>query len=510
MRLKASLADLRFSAFLLAQALGALNDNAFKTFVALLAVSTNPSAAPRIIALAGGLFVLPFLLFSAIAGDAADRWSKSQLMRIFKGAEIVLLLIAVPALVTANVPSLLVLMFLMGTHSAFFGPIKFAILPEIVEEADLSQANGLVQMTTFGGIILGTMLAAELAYVCHGHPAVAPVLLAVIALVGYGASLLVPETAPARPDVRLKVDIFSRTWGNVRHLTQFPTISLATYALSFFWFVGAIFQMNLIVYVTRQMGLGEMACGQFQTALALGIGLGSFVAGRLSRGKVELGLVPLGAIGIVAFSFDLAFAAASSGRVIGDLLLVGLSAGFFAVPLQALIQQRSPIDERGRVISTGNFLCFVAILGASGVLWILDVQWHLSPAKVFIACALFSALVAMELLRRLPDFFLRLMLYPIAHGLYSVRVKGQSHVPMEGPVLLVSNHVSFVDAILVAMANQRLVRFLLYRQFYELPIIHYLFRAMGCIPVSSGDGPKAMIESFQRARKAMMGGTPYA
>jgi acyl-[acyl-carrier-protein]-phospholipid O-acyltransferase/long-chain-fatty-acid--[acyl-carrier-protein] ligase len=264
--------------------------------------------------------------------------------------------------------------------------------------------------------------------------------------------------------------------------------------------------MNLIVYGTRLMGLDEAACGRFQVVIALGIGLGSFVAGKLSRGKVELGLVPLGALGLVAFSADLGFAYGSPHRVIADLLLVGLSGGFFAVPLQAFIQQRSPAGQRGRVISTGNFLSFTAILIASAAMWALDAKFHLNPAQVFLVAAAMSAVVAFELLKRLPDFFLRLLLLPFANGLYSIRVVGGENVPLEGPVLLVSNHVSFIDAILVTMANQRLVRFLMLRQYYELPVANWLFRAMGCIPVSSGDGPKALVQSFQKAKAFMLSG----
>jgi acyl-[acyl-carrier-protein]-phospholipid O-acyltransferase/long-chain-fatty-acid--[acyl-carrier-protein] ligase len=505
-RLKAAFAEPRFAAFLAAQALGALNDNAFKTFVALLAVAIAPQRAAGLIAVAGGLFVLPFLLFSTLAGDVADRWPKTKLLVLFKAAEVILLLLAVPALATLNLNALLALLFLMGTHSAFFGPVKFAILPELVEDADLSNANGLVQMTSFGAIVLGTALAAEMARRFSGHPAYAAAVLAAFGAVGLAAALLVPATAAAREGLTLKFDVISRTAANLRDLARLPSLNLATYASAFFWFLGALFQMNLLVYGTRLMGLTEAACGQFQVVLALGIGLGSFVAGRLSRGKVELGLVPLGALGLVAFSLDLAFAYGSPRRVIFDLLLVGLSAGFFAVPLQSFIQQRSPAGQRGRVISTGNFLAFVGILIASGALWALDGKFHLDPAQIFLVASAMTAVVAFELLRTLPDFFLRLLMYPIANGFYSVRVVGGENVPLEGPVLLVSNHVSFIDAILVAMSNQRLVRFLMWRQYYELPVAHWLFKAMGCIPVSSGDGPKALIESFRKARAFMMSG----
>ncbi|MBI3288691.1 MAG: MFS transporter, partial [Elusimicrobia bacterium] len=499
-------ASLGFRSFLVAQALGAFNDNAFKTFVALLAVSSDPERAPGLIAIAGALFILPFLLFSTLAGDMADRWPKSRLIAAFKGAELVLLLLAAPALAFRSIPALLAILFLMGAHSAFFGPVKMSILPELVEDAELSNANGLLQMTSFGAIVLGTAAAAGLLERFRDRPAAVAGALTGAAALGFIASLLIPATPPARPDADLSFDPFSSTASNLRRLAGLPTVQLATYAAAFFWFVGALFQMNLLVYGTRLMGLSEAACGRFQVVLALGIGAGSFIAGRLSRGQIELGLVPLGALGLVVFGADLGFAYASKTRVMCDLLLAGLSAGFYVVPLQAFIQQRSPGAQRGRVVATGNFLCFAAILIASAALWALDVKFRLDPAQVFLVSAAMSAVVAFEILRRLPDFFLRLLLLPLTRCLYSIRVVGRDNVPLEGPVLLVANHVSFIDAMLIAMANQRLVRFLMLRAYYEMPVAGWFFRAMGCIPVSSGDGPKALVESFKRARDYMMSG----
>jgi acyl-[acyl-carrier-protein]-phospholipid O-acyltransferase/long-chain-fatty-acid--[acyl-carrier-protein] ligase len=264
--------------------------------------------------------------------------------------------------------------------------------------------------------------------------------------------------------------------------------------------------MNLLVYGTRLMGISESECGRYQIALALGIGLGSVLAGRLSRGRVELGLVPLGGLGLVAFAFDLAFAYRDPARVLADLFMSGVSAGFYAVPLSAFIQQRSPVEERGRVVATGNLLCFGAILIASAALWAFDAKFRLHPGQVFLVASAMAAVVAAEVLRRLPDFFTRLMMLPFTRLVYSIRAAGLENVPVDGPVLLVANHVSFVDAILIAMANQRLVRFLMLRAYYDLPVIGWFFRAMGCIPVSSGDGPKALAESFKRAREYMMSG----
>ncbi len=495
-----------FRAFVAAQAIGSFNDNCFKTYIALLAVAQNPDKAAALIAAAGALFILPFLFLSTFAGDLADRYPKARLVVWFKAIEVVLLLLAIPALVFMHYPSLLAIIFLLGAHSALFGPVKLSIAPELVGENELSDANGIMQATTFGAIVLGTAVASELAARFADHPAMSAAALTVLAVAGLIAARLVPESPAARPDAPLSLDPISSTRANLKELATMPGVQAATFAAAFFWFLGALFQMNLLVYGTRLMHLSEAACGRFQVVLALGIGAGSLIAGRLSRGHVELGLVPLGGIGLVLFGFDLGFAFRSPSRVIFDLAMLGVSAGFYAVPLQAFIQQRSPAAERGRIAATGNVLCFTAILIASAALWALDAKFKLHPGQVFLVAAAMSAVVAVEILRRLPDFFLRLMFLPLTRCVYDIRVVGLENVPVTGPVLLVANHVSFVDAILIAMANQRLVRFLMLRAYYDLPVAGWFFKAMGCVPVSSGDGPKALAASFKKAREYMMSG----
>ena len=492
--------------FLAAQATSSFNDNAFKTFVALLAVRARPDDAARFIAVAGALFILPFLLFSTLAGEVADRRPKAEMIRRLKGIELALLLLAAPALGAWSVPALMALLFLMGTHSAFFGPVKLSILPELVEDGELSNANGLVQMTSFGGIVLGTAFAAALVRHAGDRPALAGLALAGVALAGLAAAWLVPQAPAARPDAPLPLDPVTSTLRSLRRLAELPTVNLATYAAAFFWFTGALFQMNLLVYGTRLMGLPESQTGGFQVMLALGIGVGSFAAGRLSAGHVELGLVPIGAVGLAAFGAALGIDHESPRRVFGDLFLLGVSSGFYIVPLQAFIQQRSPVAERGRVAAAGNFLCFSGVLLASAALWALDRRFHFDPAQVFVWGSMLAAFVALVMLRRLPDFFIRLLLLPFTRWVYSMRIVGLETVPREGPVLLVANHVSFVDALLIAMANQRLVRFMMLRSYYDLPVAGWLFRALGCVPVSSGDGPRALAESFKRAREYMLSG----
>jgi acyl-[acyl-carrier-protein]-phospholipid O-acyltransferase/long-chain-fatty-acid--[acyl-carrier-protein] ligase len=494
-----------FAAFLITQALGAFNDNAFKTFVALFAVATMPAAeSGKMIAVAGALFILPFLIFSTFAGVVADRFSKKKLTVLFKAIELVLMALSAVALAMSSKPLLMVLLFLMGMHSAFFGPVKLSILPELVKDEELSNANGLVQATTFLGIILGTVAAGLLLHSFRDRPALAALLFFAVAAGGLGSRLLVPSVTPAAGgDSPLRLNFLSQTWRSVAELHSLYPIYLATVGAAYFWFVGAIFQMNLLIYGKTLMGVSETVASYFQIVVALGIGLGSFLAGRLSRKQVELGLVPLGALGLVLFCIDLAFSFRSTPRTLIDLLLLGMSGGCFAVPLQAFIQHRAPKENLGKIVATGNILSCGAVLLASGWLWAFDDFFKLHPGQIFLATAAMTLAVALYIVWMLPDFFIRLLLYPLANLFYRINVVGRENVPAEGPALLVSNHVSFIDAFLITMANQRLIRFLMFRSYYDLPIAGWFFRAMGCIPISDRDGPKALIESFRAARAAL-------
>ena len=467
-----------FYSFVVSQALGAFNDNAFKTFIALWAVSSLGAAqSARLIAVAGALFVVPFLVFSTHAGWLADRFDKRRLIVFFKACELVLLSAA--CLCLGSIPALMALLFLMGVHSAFFSPVKLAAVPELVADAELSSANGLVQATTFGGIILGTA-AAGLA-----HPM--PLLLAA-SVAGLAASLAIPRM-PAQSVRPFELNPLPETARAFRQLRSLRGVFLATVGSAYFWFAAAIFQMNLV-----ELARGPQAAW-FQVVVALGIGGGSFLAGWLSREQVELGLVPVGALALVVCAFWLGTSISAA-----KLFALGAAAGIFSLPLQAFIQQRSPPGERGAIIASGNLLCFAALLGASAFFPLLQ------PGTAFIVIGCMTLAVAAYILSLLPEFFIRLLMYLPAGLLYRIHVRGLENVPAEGPALLVSNHVSFIDAFLIGVANRRLVRFLMFRAYYDLPVVHWFFKAMRCIPVSDRDGAKAMLKSLQEARACLQNG----
>ena len=496
-----------FQALLWCQGLGAFNDNAFKTLIALWAVSRlPPERSSALIAFAGALFVVPFILFSTTAGAIADRWEKKRLIVLFKGVEFVLMVGACAALALESVPLLLALLVLMGAQSAFFGPVKLAILPEILEDEALSHGNGLMQTSTFAAILLGT-IAAGVMIEKFSHSLVwAGAVFIAAAAAGFAASLKVPEP-PARGGAEpLRFNILAQALENFQSVRKYRGVMLALAGSAYFWFIGAILQMNLLVYGKQLMHLSEAWLTLFQVAVAVGIGGGSYLAGRLSRDQVELGLVPVGALGLVVFSLALAFSFHSTGATLAGLILLGASAGCFVVPLMAFVQQRSPQNERGKFIAMGNLFSFTAILAASGFLWAFSDLFRLHPGQIFLATGIMTTAVAAFITRRLPDFLLRLILYPIANIAYRIRIDGGVHIPLRGSALLVANHVSHVDAFLIAAASRRLVRFLMYKPYYEHPLMNPVCRAMGAIPISETDGAKEIIRSLERAKDALRAG----
>ena len=494
-----------FRGLLWSQGLSAFNDNAFKTLVALRVLTAMPAdRAAGFIAATGALFVLPFVVFSAAAGALADRLSKRRLLLWLKGIELLLMLGATEGFAAGSLPVLLAVIFLMGVHSAFFSPAKLAILPELLKEEDLSEGNGLMQMGAFLAIVAGTLAAGALAL--RASPVAAGLLFVALAALGFWMMTLVPETIAQDPGRPLPWNFASQTISDAREAGRHEGVLESVAGSAYFWFFGAIFQMNLLVYGKAMMGANDALLTRFQVALAAGIGIGSYVAGRLSRRRVELGLVPLGALGLVVFGAVLAFSYRSVTLTLIDIAILGAAGGCFAVPLQSFIQSRTPAESRGRVLAAANTLSFVGVLIASGCLFAADRWFHLVSGQVFLVAAAMTTVVAVYLVWLLPDAFLRLPLYALSNLIYRIDVLGADRLPIEGPALLVANHVSFVDAFLIAGASPRMIRFLMYRRFYELPIAHWFFKAMGVIPISDTDGPRAMLHSLDAAREQLNAG----
>ncbi|SHF75663.1 hypothetical protein SAMN02745148_03455 [Modicisalibacter ilicicola DSM 19980] len=498
------LAQRRFAPFFWTQALGAFNDNLFKNILLLLLTFV---AVPRygwdtglLNNLAAGLFILPFLLFSAWGGSLADRHDKQRLIRGLKLLELATMCVAALAVWFEQFALLLALLFMMGTQSALFGPVKYALLPQHLPTTELVRGNAWVNLGTFLSILLGTLLAGLLASLdgAWSRGTIAGALVG-IAVLGFLASLGVPaapSSAPGRVNwrpVTASIQILRDGW---RH----PRLFRGLVGISLFWFLGASYLTQLPAWVRDVVHGGEAAVSALLAAFAVGVGSGALLCARLSAGRLEMGLVPLGALLIGLAGLDLAWQPAIDGdrlelealvatfgfwRMMLDLALIGVGGGLYIVPLYTLVQLESRDDHRARMIAANNLLnslfMIVAALFGIVVLTVIGASLH-----TFFACLALIALAAgAGILIAIPRAVLRLSIFALMHVLYRLRFSGRSHIPAKGAALVVCNHVSFMDALILGGACPRPMRFLMDRPIYESPWLNWFFRIAGAIPVDS-------------------------
>ena len=501
------LTALGFQAFLWTQFLGAFNDNIYKIVVALLAVhvATSSGGGSGQLSLVGAVFILPFFLFSGYAGHIADVSSKRTVLIVTKAFEIVAMALGFVAFLSGRIDLMLGVLFLMALQSTFFSPAKYGILPEMFPDRDLSRANGLLEMTTFLAIILGTSIGSLVFAMWKDRLAWIALTLIGIAIAGTITSLAISRVPPSGSQKPFRLNPWAEIGEGLTRLYQERTLWLTVVGIAYFWFLGALLQMDIILLGKEVMELEDFWIGILGAFLAIGIGIGSVAAGRLSGDKVELGLVPLGSIGIGGFSILLALSTASYAQTVTALLLLGFSGGLFIVPLNAVLQQKSGREERGRLIATSNFVTTGGVLLASGVLWTLRDLFQLQADRIILVFGLFTLLGTVYILRILPDFLIRFTLWMVTHTIYRIRIVGQEHVPFRGPALLVCNHISHSDGLLVGACVQRFIRFMVYRPYYELKPLNWLFRLMRAIPVAGGNR-KEVIQSLERAREELRQG----
>lgn len=487
----------------LTQFLGALNDNILKLLIIFYLIGIHGAEnTGTITAVTGAAFVLPFLIFSAPAGCLADRLTKSRLIVAVKLVEVVVTSLAVIALFLGFEYGLYAVVFLMATHSALFAPAKYGAIPELVAKEQLSRANGLIESCTFLAIIIGTALASVLAPLSGGRMWLAAVACFLVALAGlWSAWNMKPTVAsdPDRPVAILPTEILKTIKGirGDRHLMP------AVIGLAYFMFIGAFAQLNLIGYGMERLGLTDAQSGYLFLAAALGIGIGSLLAAKLSGRDVEFGLVPIGAAGLTLAPVLLHAAPNNLAACLMIIVFFGISAGFFSLPLQTFIQFRAEPAKRGEVLAASTFVNWVAILMASGLTWLFSGPLGLSAAQGFSLIGGMTLVLTVVSLRILPDFLLRFIALVAMRLFYRIRIIGAENVPVEGPALLIPNHVTWVDALLLTATNQRRIRFVMERRIYNTPLLRKLFRLMGVIPVSSSDGRKEMVEFIKQARAAL-------
>ena len=485
------------------QFLGALNDNLFKLILIFFLIELQgPESAGEVAAFAGAVFVVPFLLFSPLAGVLADRLRKSRLIVMAKGLEVVVMAIGASALWLSSSFGLYLALFLMALQSTFFSPAKYGIVPELVGREELSKANGLIEAFTYLAIILGTTAATVVPLVTGGGYKLSGTICLGIAVLGLVFSFGIKEKHSIADSAGKTVPLQEFRQA-LRLVRQDRYLAMAVLGASLFMLIGAFVQLNLIPLGIQDFGLSQEQGGALFLLAALGIGAGSLVAGKMSGRNVELGVVPIGAA--LLFMASTVLSGASGHLVTASLaiLLLGVGAGLFIVPLHSFIQFRAPEEHRGKVLSVMNFLGWFGVLGAALLTHVVNEVFALPAHAGFFGLGLFMLLVTTLALAILPDFFLRFVALVLMRLIYRVRVRGEENVPVEGGALLVANHVSWVDALLLLSTQQRRVRFLMERGIYNTFFVKHFFRLMGVIPISSRDGRKALVESLQTARRAL-------
>src|SRR5579884_22724 len=488
-----------FEAFLWTQFLGAFNDNVYKMMVSMIAVeiASNAQMGARYLSLAGAVFVIPYLLFAGHAGQLADRFSKTRVLQITKSLEIVTMILGLIALVSNRIELLLGVLFLLAVQANFFSPAKYGILPEVMGEAELTAANGLVEFSTLAAIVLGTSFGSFLIHIWKHNPGRLGGTLLAIAVAGTLCSLKIPKVAPSGSSERFHWNPLHEVWTGFRRLAGNRSLALTIAGLSYFWFVGALFQMAILLDGKERLHASEMQTGLLATALAIGIGAGSIAAGWFSRHHIELGLVPAGSLLLGLFSIALA-ATHSYIPVLCWLVSVGFSGGLFFVPLNAFLQERAGVQEKGRLLATNNFVNMLGILLASAVLWLLHDELHWSAGTIIAALGLVTIAATIYIVSVLPAEILRLLLFGLSRAMFRVRVIGADRIPATGGALLVANHVSYADAVLIGGCTHRFIRFLIWKPYFELKLAKPFFRTLQAIPIHPGS-PKEALKSLHRA-----------
>ncbi len=516
----------RFAPFFVTQLLGAFNDNVFRNATLVLITSQlGLSIAQQSLYtnLAPALFILPCFFFSASAGQLADKYEKTRIIRAVKVFEIVVMSIAAWGFFGHHASLLMVVLFLMGLHSTVFGPIKYSILPQALHPEELVGGNGLVETGTALAILFGMMLGGGLMLSGNG-PLFASLAVIGIALIGYVASRSIPSAPATAPDLQINFNPFTESWRTFKLCTKQRAVFNSVLGISWFWFFGTALIAQLPVYAETQLGGGStlylLALGVF----SVGTGIGSLLCEKLSGRTVEIGLVPLGAFGLSAFTLDLYFSrpgtapqsgldvagflhAAGSLHILADLTLIGVFGGFFLVPLFALVQSRTPRAELSRVIAGNNILNAVFIVAAAVCGIVSNSVLHWSIPQFFLAIALLNACVAVFIFTLVPEFLMRFLAWLLMKALYRLRVHGVENIPDEGAARLVCNHVSYLDALLIGGAVPRPARFVMYYKIFNTPGAGWVFKAARAIPIAGAREDAAMMErAFAQIDAALAAG----
>ncbi|UXI67824.1 MFS transporter [Tahibacter amnicola] len=518
----------RFGPFFWTQALGAFNDNVFKNALVSLIVfqvATTSSAQSNIYTnVAAALFILPFLLFSATSGQLSDKFDKARIAQLVKVMELAIMLVGLVGFVLHSIPLLLAMLFMMGLHSTLFGPLKYGLLPQVLQKDELVGGNGLIEMATFMAILVGQILGNVLIDTPVYGPWLVGAATIAIALVGVATSRAMPKVDAPDPGLVINWNPFTETWRNLGQIRGNRAVFLSCLGISWFWFFGSVFITQLPNYAKFVLGGTNTVYTFLLTLFSLGIATGSLLCERMSGHKVEIGLVPFGSIGMTLFGADLYFAhptlATTQGlgiaavlatpgiwRVIVDLVLMAVFAGFFIVPLFALIQTRSDPARRSRVIAANNILNALFMVVAAGLSAVLLNVAGLSIPQLLLATALMNAVVAIYIYTLVPEFLMRFLTWILVNTLYRIKLEGLQRIPDEGPALLVCNHVSYMDALIIGGSVRRPVRFVMYYKIFNIPLLSFIFRTAKAIPIAGArENPDLLEKAFDAVDQALAEG----
>lgn len=519
------LASRRFLPFFVTQFMGAFNDNILRNVLMLLFAFGGSQALGLdenvVVNFAAMLFILPFFLFAATAGQFADKLEKSRIIRLLKLAEIVIMCVAAYALVYRNYSLLLLILFLMGFQSACFAPVKYALLPQHLSRDELLQGNGLVQMGTMIAILTGTIVAGFLVLLPLELTAF---LLVLVAVLGYLSSWRIPRAEAGDPGLSVNWNPASQTWQTLLEATRNKTVFLSILGISWFWLIGSAY-LTQVPNFTRETLQAQPQVATLMLALfSLGIGAGSLLCDRLSGHRVEVGLIPFGSFGLSLFGIDLYFAVsqfdvlpgASIAEFVGrdgalrlmlDLTLLGVFAGFYVVPLNALIQERTPVANRARIIAANSVLnaLFMVLAALFSILMLAVVG--VSITEFFLVLALMNIAVAVFIYAQIPEFATRFLIWLLTHIIYRVRARNLACIPESGAAVIVCNHVSFVDALILAGVVRRPIRFIMYKPIFQIPVLNFIFRTGRAIPITSRyEDPEAFEKAFRDIAAGLQAG----
>ncbi len=523
----ALLAQRRFAPFFWVQFLGAGNDNVFKfAFTVLVTYQLQVGWLPPAMAglVIGAVFILPFLLFSATSGQLADKYPKERLIQLVKSLEIAIMLLAGWGFVQQNVALLLGCVFLMGLHSTLFGPVKFAYLPQHLNEREITGGNGMVEMGTFVAILLGNVTGGLLIAVPGIGPGLVAATCLALALLGRALAQTVPASPATDPGLRINWNPFTETWRNLRLAHEQIVVFRSLLGISWMWFFGAVFLGNFPAFAHDVLHGDERVASLLLVVFSLGIGAGALLCEVLSRRHVEIGLVPMGAIGMSVFAIDLYFASRAlppvtaaldlsqflaepaHWRLLADLALLSLFAGIYSVPMYALIQLRSQPTHRARIIAANNILNALFMIASSLLAGAL-LGAGVSIPQLFALVGLANAVVALYIFLLVPEYLLRFVSWVLSRLIYRFDIRGEAAIPTQGAAVLASNHVSFIDAVLLMAASPRPIRFIMDHRIFKVPVLGALFRLAKAIPIApQKEDPAAYEAAFREAAQVLREG----